>query len=807
VGRILADGPLVVVHGGADEGVPFLFDALRLRAPVAWVALDRVDQNDFVAQGNHLAEAVNRAVGATLLPKALPFAANVQLFRQQRPLIDPLTLVVGGAEHAPAFAAAVASLHDDRTRVVVAVGGECTVAFPEQAVHLGRRDIALLPEEGRALYAGRLAPDEATALLGASGGRYGLFVRRAARRLGEPTVPLPGPDGASVSPDEALLADPEELLAALMRSGDGVRALELAATSLPERVPEVLAEAGPEYQRLGLLRRLHLLLEALDADHQADETVLAWRVVAALPSGRLERLRPEVERWLDTHEAPELRARYAGVIPDMERAFREAERAAKARPGSLTLFQFGRLHPDTGAGVAALLRSVDMAEAADQAYEVARNAGALAERLVHLGRFREAVSWGAWALRVYDRRDVQDGTRRLRLLNNWAFASVLCGSTLGLEQPLQDLRAALEDTMPSQARLFRSTLAVLALSRGEVARAVAMARVNLESVPRRHRGRFATDLVRALVESGEVEEALRQARAAADLNAHDEPFFQLMGGLALGVALAAARPQEAARPLAEAMVARVLPAETRCTAALYWLLATGEAPERLPSEVRALFTDLAPAGLRALSGPPQRFRGIWDALLGRAAPLQLQVLGRCQATLHGEPIKLNRGAAEVLLLLAEHPEGLSEARLFDALFGDAPPIAPVSLRVRISRLRDRVPVSASPYRLEVETATDLAQLRALVASGRTDEAVELYRGPVLPESDAHGVRLLRDQADELMRQSVLRGGSIEATLKLANTLETDLEVWNAALRGLVPHDPRMVYVRARIEQLRRDYRA
>jgi hypothetical protein len=107
-------------------------------------------------------------------------------------------------------------------------------------------------------------------------------------------------------------------------------ALELAAQHSPSDVPEILKHAGHVYHERGQHRRLWRVLSRLPEALRQDETVLFWRLACAVRLGRESEIRAEVESHLAAHEAPELRALYAGTLASMERLLEEAERAYRA---------------------------------------------------------------------------------------------------------------------------------------------------------------------------------------------------------------------------------------------------------------------------------------------------------------------------------------------------------------------------------------------------------------------------------------------------------------------------------------------
>lgn len=152
-----------------------------------------------------------------------------------------------------------------------------------------------------------------------------------------------------------------------------------------------------------------------------------------------------------------------------------------------------------------------------------------------------------------------------------------------------------------------------------------------------------------------------------------------------------------------------------------------------------------------------------DAVSGvrAAGRLALEVLGlgQPQLSMDGERIALSQRHAEILLLLAEHGEGLSSDHL--ALLLDDTDLDNATIRAAMSRLRSVVGAQAfgsRPYRLRVPVATDVEVLRAALDTGDVHSAVRDYTGPVLPRSTAPGVIDIRDELRVRLRTAVLRSG-------------------------------------------------
>lgn len=186
------------------------------------------------------------------------------------------------------------------------------------------------------------------------------------------------------------------------------------------------------------------------------------------------------------------------------------------------------------------------------------------------------------------------------------------------------------------------------------------------------------------------------------------------------------------------------------------------------------------------------------------------MLGRRQAMLHGAGIDqvLSLRHSEIVLLLSQHPDGLSSAELAVELSDDD--LAPVTVRAELSRLRlalGPLELSSKPYRLP-PLVTDLGDVWAELEAGRLSAAVARYRGPVLPASHAPGVVRLRDDLHRGVRGRLLAGGDPDALLAFADTPfgRDDLAVWSLAAATMPPSSPRRPEVHQHLHALDRALR-
>jgi hypothetical protein len=141
----------------------------------------------------------------------------------------------------------------------------------------------------------------------------------------------------------------------------------------------------------------------------------------------------------------------------------------------------------------------------------------------------------------------------------------------------------------------------------------------------------------------------------------------------------------------------------------------------------------------------------------RAARLRLQLLG------HGASAQLGAGhrerglrSLELLAVLAMHPEGMTAEQLALAQYGERGKA--VTIRTQIHRVRaylGRRALQTHPYRLNTPIDADWLEVSRLVASGRPREALGVYRGPLLPASDAPKIVETRELLEESLRRSIL----------------------------------------------------
>lgn len=183
-------------------------------------------------------------------------------------------------------------------------------------------------------------------------------------------------------------------------------------------------------------------------------------------------------------------------------------------------------------------------------------------------------------------------------------------------------------------------------------------------------------------------------------------------------------------------------------------VATSQALALVRATVVAVETQLAL--LRLTGAPaitmPQRPR---LTVLGSERPrwLVTDSFGHLRAT------SLTGRHADILVLLSRHPEGLSADHL--AILLDDKDLDVVTVRAEMSRLRKVVgadSIESRPYRLLVPITTDLGEVYQALDAGDVSAALDLYPGPLLPQSVSPAIARLRTELAMTLRAAVVSTG-------------------------------------------------
>ncbi|MGW0518476.1 transcriptional regulator [Crossiella sp. NPDC003009] len=181
----------------------------------------------------------------------------------------------------------------------------------------------------------------------------------------------------------------------------------------------------------------------------------------------------------------------------------------------------------------------------------------------------------------------------------------------------------------------------------------------------------------------------------------------------------------------------------------------------------------------------------------------LRCLGRGELLDGGAPVPLRPRQLEILTLLTLHPDGLTPEQLQDALYADRP-VHRTTLKAEVSHLRRalRGGVTTRSYHLCAPVAADARAVLDALAARDLTTALRHYLGPLLPDSEAPGIREWREIIEVALREAVLRSPETDHLLAYLSRHPYDIEAHQLALSRLEPADARRGVVLAQLHKLR-----
>jgi hypothetical protein len=230
---------------------------------------------------------------------------------------------------------------------------------------------------------------------------------------------------------------------------------------------------------------------------------------------------------------------------------------------------------------------------------------------------------------------------------------------------------------------------------------------------------------------------------------------------------------------------------------------------------------MAEAELARITAVEGRPRGLaaFGAGFGGSMPrpfttvLRIRVLGRLDAEvrLPGHALRLSPRHSEIMTVLADVPTGLTGEQLAIEVY-PADGAAPTStMRAELTRLRSLLGahvLDSRPYRLIVDVESDVQDVRSLLAAGRVRDAVRLYAGPLLPQSDAPGVVERRDRLQAEVRAAVIASGLPELMVAWTRSRwgADDIAMWRRQAVALPPSSPLRALAAAEASRLEQTMR-
>lgn len=192
--------------------------------------------------------------------------------------------------------------------------------------------------------------------------------------------------------------------------------------------------------------------------------------------------------------------------------------------------------------------------------------------------------------------------------------------------------------------------------------------------------------------------------------------------------------------------------------------------------------------------------------------ISLSGLGRteCLVTAGPRTFALSPRHSEIMVILAACPDGLTGGELAVMLYpDDVMSSTPRAELVRLRALLGDEVLASRPYRLTCEVQSDWAQVSARLAAGDLAGALKLYRGPLLPHSEAPGVAEQREDLQRWLRTAILADTRPEYMVSWTRTRwgSRDLEMWQRQCDLLPAGSPLLPPAEATVAKLDAEFRA
>lgn len=451
----------------------------------------------------------------------------------------------------------------------------------------------------------------------------------------------------------------------------------------------------------------------------------------------------------------------------------------------------------------ALVEQLTRAEHSGRRDSATRLGHQVVSRLMAGGRYSMAVHWAEWSMQLHGRWRAKGAPTYRSTVREWALAKLALGRGVDLEQRWGPGLTRLPSPLHSLEWFLGGLGSLLSLRRGDTTAATDRCRSLWNRATRRcDLVDLANAYVQVMIRLGNEAEARQVGERVSALAGGLDTACRSRALLACGIALSTGDPGRSCALLESCREG--LAGVWKAQAAFY--LAQGYRVQGRQQRAEAVVRDCVPclleidaAGLSDLLGAT----GGLGAAATEESGIELRFLGGAEVRYRGRTTSPRLRFAEFLTALARNPRGLSAEQLALTVYGESG--NPACCKTELSRLKQLVPIESRPYRIPGRVWADFLEIPSLIKKGQLSEAIELYRGPLLPASDSPDVRDLRTTLEESLRTAVLDRGDPELLWSLASRIREDLELWEALHEKLPAGDPRRALARAQVNSLQRSW--
>jgi tetratricopeptide (TPR) repeat protein len=674
-------------------------------------------------------------------------------------------------------------------------------------------ELCISRQEANWFVSGKLQASVVDAIIAECSGDYARVVSALRKALGLPPLWSEPLDTSIAAARDEFGIEPRALAEALLRRRRYLEAFEIMCVSARDLVPQHIEVCGEAFFERGQFDHFWSNISCLSADDLTDERTLRWYFAAAMAVNRHGDVVPMIESFLKVNEAPELRAQFAASNPSRD-FLKETTRAVSVLETPITLRHHAfalSLAGNHDEAADTLHRALRLADLLGSDQLVVALATDMCIALQRTGSYRDSLWWGEWALAEYARRGLSEGYRKVSAIAALVFSKLLVGDDVGLSELIDQIDISTDLAgVPSYEGVLSVVADFLRVS-DEFSRAANLYQLAFEHSAYDILGLVSVDYVCCLVAMGDVEVARDVGAKVLALSRFASKYQRACAVLAMGIAMKAAGDAGAGETLGEAVTgfsdgSDSVRLSQACIHLAEFHLSRGD--EDRARQILLLASsacrELGDSGWKLLAGTSESVHRLRQFLTDTPAGARFQVLGKPEVKLFGLGLDLTARQLEIMVVLAHARDGLTLGALAVAIYGDRAVLS--TAKAAVSRLRNSIPLTSRPYQIGVPFRADFLDLMEHLEQGRVRQALSLYRGPLLPDSEAPAVIELREHIDESLRQAVLASGDHEAMLELAKrTDDQDLELLEAAARHIPQNDPQLPLLRARIRQIRRDW--
>ncbi|MDZ7708005.1 MAG: hypothetical protein U5J97_08985 [Trueperaceae bacterium] len=808
-----------IVDARPEFGLSYVFEEIAgASTSFIWITLEAGD--DSVAIGNKLSRAVRESVGATLFGTGMPYSYALNYLVGLSEELGPLFLLVNDGDHNAAFCrAAVVTSIRSRFRLKVAVAGSGETKEWRSLVAdfsgdvMTEKDLEVTPAEVREM----TGADEGVnqQLLGdnaaVAGVPYEHFLQSHSDGMN-----LSSLRGQSENARAARLSSRRRVedVPPVLSQAELTNAFEDAVRLSNSQSLEMLDDVGEAYFAQGQVLRFKHLLTRLVIDFPRHPVARYWWFQAYAGLGEQSEIQDQVAAYLEKYarEAPALSAAYASVVRPKE-AMSIAQRAMSVARTPETVAAVGFLNVvmgDLTQGISLFKEAFDGYRKARRHHRSIQLSNSIGSVYVQLGEYRRAILWARKSLEDLRKWDIREELLRLSSINLLTYAQLLVGDIEAGEEQLKRVQISVDVGLPPTLEGLVSTFGDYALVNGRPAEATRYYESLYRQFSSQLPGYAARHFVRGLLHQRRFDEAATALAVAEELAGHSDE-SEKIGLRAADVLIKAARGSLDRRVVSELLSEQLVASDAVLRAELTIAAAANElrsGNERLAHSLllghSEVLIGLGRSGW-VLLAPPDADVDRLQRLVGSGSGhrVRLNVFGSRLLEEQGNRRRLSLRFAELFVILAMHPEGLNGEALLYELYGEMGQMS--TLKATVSRARQIIDIQSIPYRFAVAPYVDAVDLETCLAAGDTRQALELYKGPLLPESEAPGVIRARERIDEAVRQAVMHAGEADLAVRLARKFPEDLELWEAA-KDLTPKDdPAYPLIRARVRRIRGEW--